>query len=94
MIVAFVASSIFSVYLIREQPQIREYIWEFATEIIADKSSLIPVYVILISFAIMLISITIDQFRKLVFLIFSKTGLPMRVAKYFDKFFKRIYADL
>ena len=93
-VISYVASSVFAIYLISEHPQLREYIWDFSTEFALSISMPIPISVILITCAIMLLCIAIDQIRKFVFFMFSKTGIPQKIADFLSVYPKRIYTDL
>lgn len=93
-VISYVASSVFAIYLISEHPQLREYIWKFSTEFAVSISMPIPISVILITCAIMLLCIAIDQIRKFVFFIFSKTGMPQKIERFVSKYTSSLYSDL
>lgn len=93
-VISYVASSVFSIYLISEHPQLREYIWSFSTEIVVDNLMSIPISVIFISCAIMFLCIAIDQIRKFIFLIISKTNIPQKIERFVSKFTSTLYSDL
>lgn len=93
-IISFVASSIFSVYLISEHPALRECLWAFCANLVENSTYLIPVYVICISIAIMLICIAIDQIRKLIFFLCAKSGLPRKIDIFISRYTNKIYTNL
>lgn len=93
-LITFFASSIFSVYLISEHSCLREVLWIYCTNLVLNKSLLIPIYVICISIVIMLICVLIDQFRKLVFTLSAKTGVPQIIDSFISRYTNKIYSDL
>ena len=93
-IFTYLASSVFSVYVISEHFTLREGLWIFCANLIENKSLMIPIYVIVISIVIMLLCILIDQFRKLVFTLCAKTGVPQRIDVFIARYTNKIYRDL
>lgn len=93
-IIEFIASSMFAVYLISENMFLREYLWDYCRCIVERCPTMIPLYVVAIPMLIMVICILIDQVRKLLFLLLSKTGIPQKIQHLVSKFTCALYSDL
>lgn len=93
-LISFVASSIFAVYLISENQFIRDFLWQRCTSWVEKEPGLIAVYVIVIPLFILLACVFLDQIRKLIFYLMSKTGIPQRIENFISKYTQRLYNDL
>ena len=93
-IIEFISSSMFAVYLISENMFLREHLWKYCREIVESCPSMIPLYVVTIPMIIMVICIFIDQIRKLLFGLLSRTGIPQKIERVVSKFTSQLYTDL
>ena len=94
IIIEFIASSMFAVYLISENMFLREYLWNYCGEIVDRFSSMIPLFVVVVPMLIMVMCILVDQIRKLLFGLLSKTGLPQKIERFVSKYTSSLYSDL
>ncbi len=94
IIIEFIASSMFAVYLISENMFLREYLWNYCGEIVDRFSSMIPLFVVVVPILIMVMCILVDQIRKLLFGLLSKTGLPQKIERFVSKYTSSLYSDL
>lgn len=78
-IIAYLSSSMFSVYLISENPNISKYVWQSCSALLNKASLWLPVQIVVIAFLILMVCVIVDQFRKFSFKLISCSYIPDKI---------------